>query len=193
MKHSEVLNLKRSHLVREIVETVVLTVLIFFAIRFVIQGNLISGISMEPGLVDNQYVMVNKIAYLLHSPERGDVIVFHKPQNTNDDLIKRVIGLPGDTVKTDSTHIWVNDVLLRETYINAPANRPLNPIADTWRVPPNQYFVLGDNRPFSEDSRYIGFIPKEFIVGKAVLVYWPLTNIHPIDTHSDVLSNIKHP
>ena len=132
MKHSEVLNLKRSHLVREIVETVVLTVLIFFAIRFVIQGNLISGISMEPGLVDNQYVMVNKIAYLFHSPERGDVIVFHKPQNTSDDLIKRVIGLPGDTIKTDSTHIWINDVLLREPYIKAPPDRPLNPIADTW-------------------------------------------------------------
>jgi len=179
--------------VREIVETVALTGLIFVIIRFTIQGSHVSGISMEPGLVENQNVMVNKIAYIFHSPERGDVIVLHNPQNTNEDLIKRVVGLPGDTIKIDSMHIWVNDVPLKEPYINAPPNVPLNRVAKTWRVPPNEYFVLGDNRPSSEDSRYIGSIPKEFIVGQAVLVYWPLTNIHFIDTHSNVFSNIKKP
>lgn len=182
--------MKRSHLAREIIETLVLTILIFIAIRFVIQSYHVSGTSMQPGLVSNQYVMVNKVAYLFHSPERGDVIVLHDPQNTNEDLIKRVIGLPGDTVRTDSTHVWVNNVLLDEkAYISTPAN----PSANTWHIPPNQYFVLGDNRPVSYDSRYLGLIPKDFIVGKAILVFWPLNNIHIINTHADVLSKIKNP
>ena len=148
--------MKRSHLTREIVETIALTVLIFFGIRLIIQSYHVSGISMEPGLTDGQYVMVNKIAYLLHGPARGDVIVFHNPQKSDEDLVKRVIGLPGDIVTTDSTNVWVNKVLLNEkAYINAPANTPLNPSAQTWHVPPDQYSVLGDNRPVSFDSRYI--------------------------------------
>ena len=186
--------MKRSHLIREIVETVALTVVIFVIIHFLIQSYHVSGTSMEPGLVDNQYVMVNKSAYLFHSPARGDVIVFHNPQNTNEDLIKRIIGLPGDTIQTDSNNIWVNNVLINEkAYINAPPNTPLNPGSKTWHIPPNQYFVLGDNRPVSYDSRYIGAIPKDYIVGNAVLVFWPLNNIHFIDGHSNVLSNIKNP
>jgi signal peptidase I len=186
--------LKRSHLVREIVETVVLTIVIFLVIHLAIQSYHVSGTSMEPGLIDNEYVMVNKIAYLFHGPERGDVVVFHNPQNPNEDLIKRVIGLPGDTVKTNSTEVRVNDVLLDEkAYISAPTNTPLNPGAKTWLIPPNQYFVLGDNRPVSLDSRYIGPILKDYIVGKAVLVFWPLNKIHFIDTHSNVFSNIKNP
>jgi signal peptidase I len=186
--------LKRSHLAREIIETLVLTILIFIAIRFVIQSYHISGISMEPGLQNDQYVMVNKVAYLFNGPQRGDVIVLHNPRQTDQDLIKRVIGLPGDTVRTDSTHVWVNNVLLSEgAYINAPANVPLNPSASTWHVPAGQYFVLGDNRPESEDSRYIGFIPKNYIVGKAILVFWPLNHIHFINTYSDLFSKIKNP
>jgi signal peptidase I len=152
------------------------------------------GNGMEPGLVGHQNIMVIKNTYWFHNPERGDVIVFHNPQSPNDNLIKRIIGLPGDTVKTDSSHVWVNNVLLKEPYINAPPNTPLNPVANTWHVPSNQYFVLGDNRPLSfDDSRYIGFIPKDYIVGKVTFAYWPLNSIHFVDTHSDVFSNIKNP
>jgi signal peptidase I len=148
---------------------------------------------MQPGLIDNQYVMVNKMAYWFRNPERGDVIVFHNPQNPNEDLIKRVIGLPGDTIQTDSNRVLVNNVPLDEkSYINAPTNAILNPGAKEWQVPPNQYFVLGDNRPVSFDSRYIGPIPKDYIVGKAIMVFWPLTYVHFIDTHSSVFANIKN-
>jgi signal peptidase I len=179
--------LKRSHLVREIVETLVLTILIFFAIRFVIQSYHVSGISMQPGLVDGQYVMVNKMAYLLHGPERGDVIVFHNPQKPNEDLIKRVIGLPGDIIRTDNSHVWINNVLLNEAYISSPSN----PETGIWTVPQGQYFVLGDNRPISEDSRYIGSIPTDYIVGKAVIIFWPINQIHSIHTVTSTYSLIK--
>lgn len=183
--------LKRSHLAREIVEIVVLALLIFLVIRFVVQSYHVDGVSMQPGLTSNQYVMVNKVAYLFHAPERGDVVVFHNqhPPNMDQDYIKRVIGLPGDTIRTDHDHIWVNDTQLDEhTYISIA----VNPSGSTWKVPANQYFVLGDNRPESDDSRYnVGFVPREAIVGKAVIVFWPFNAFHTIDTHTDVYKQIK--
>ena len=91
MKHS-------SHLVREIIETLALTLVIFVVIHFTIQNYMVDGTSMQPNLINNQYVLVNKLAYLFHAPERGDVIVFHWPIDTNKDLIKRVIGVPGDVI-----------------------------------------------------------------------------------------------
>jgi signal peptidase I len=186
--------LKHSHLVRDIVTTLGFIVVALILIRVTIQSYHVSGVSMQPGLTDGQYVMVNKVYYLLHKLERGDVVVFHNPQNSNEDLIKRVIGLPGDTVTTDSTHLWVNNVLLDEkAYVNAPPNTPLNPTAKTWHIPPDQYFVIGDNRPVSFDSRYLGPIPKDYIVGTAALVLWPPPHLHFINTHSDVFAKIKNP
>ena len=184
------LKLKRSHLTREIVEVVVFVGLAGLIILFTIQSyNVTSTTGMEPGLVANQHIMVNKIGYLFHSPARGDVIVFNNPQPPYEDLMKRVIGLPGDTITTDNTHVWVNNVLLNEPYIT----QPINTVANTWHIPANAYFVLSDNRANGEDSRAIGPIPKDNIVGQAVLVYWPITNVHFIDTHSDVFSHIKNP
>lgn len=179
--------MKRSHLAREIVETIVLTILIFLVIRFVVQSYHVVGTSMQPSLANDEYVLVNKIAYLFHPPERGDVIVFHYPLDTNQDFIKRVIGLPGDVITTDATNVWVNGVQLKEPYISKKAN----PSGNTWKVPPNQYFVLGDNREVSDDSRIWGFVPRDFIVGKAVLVYWPIKGWQFINTYSDVYSHIK--
>ena len=179
--------MKRSHLAREIIETVALTLIIFLVIRFAIQSYRVSGPSMEPGLNNDEYVIVNKMAYLFHAPERGDVIVFHFPLNTSEDFIKRIVGLPGDTVKVDSTHVWVDGVLLKEPYISSSAN----PLAQTWKVPSNEYFVLGDNRPVSDDSRDWGFVPKDYIVGKAAVVYWPLKNWEFINTYSTVYAAIK--
>src|SRR5919197_1323891 len=127
---------RRPHLAREIIETLVLTLLIFLVIRYVVQSYHIDGGSMQPGLNSNQLVVVNKVAYLFRPPERGDVIVFHNPQNPAQDFIKRVIGLPGDTVRTDNTHVWVNNTLLNEPYVNTS----LNPSANSWTLPPDQYF-----------------------------------------------------
>ncbi len=179
--------MNRSHLAREIVEIVALTLLIFIVVRFVLQTYHVDGASMQPGLTTQEYVMVNKTAYLFQSPERGDVIVFHYPHDTTQDYIKRVIGLPGDTIQTDSTHVWVNGKLLNEqAYISSSYNQ----IGNSWKVPPNQYFVMGDNRPVSEDSRSWGFVPRSYIVGKAALVFWPLNKLHFISTYPGVYTEL---
>lgn len=178
---------KRSHLAREIVETVALTLLIFIAIRFVIQSYRVDGPSMQPGLSTNEYVLVNKVTYLFHVPVRGDVIVFHYPGDPTKDFIKRIIGIPGDVIRTNSTDVWVNGQKLSEPYISVPAN----PSANTWKVPQNEYFVMGDNRDVSDDSRYWGDVPKDFIVGKAVVVYWPFNNWQVINTYPSVYAHIR--
>jgi len=179
--------LKRSHLAREIVETVALTVIIFLVIRFAVQSYRVQGPSMQPGLVTNDYVLVNKVAYLFHQPERGDVIVFHYPLDTSEDFIKRVIGLPGDTIVIAAKTVTVDGVTLSEPYISQPAN----PSGQKWIVPQNDYFVLGDNRPVSDDSRDWGYVPKDDIVGKAVIVYWPFKSWELINTNSTVYAAIK--
>ncbi len=178
---------KRSHLAREIVETIALTLIIFLVIRFAIQSYRVSGPSMLPGLQTDDYVLVNKIAYLFHAPERGDVIVFHYPLDTSEDFIKRVIGLPGDTVTLDNKTVQVDGVVLHEPYIS----EAYNPSGKTIKVPMDEYFVLGDNRPLSDDSRDWGFVPKADLVGKAVIVYWPLSNWELINTYSNVYTQVK--
>lgn len=179
--------MKRSHLAREIVETIALTILIFLAIHFTVQNYQISGPSMQNTLHSGQFVLVNKVAYLFHAPERGDVIVFHEPDQPDRDLIKRVIGLPGDTIKLDGNNVWVDGTQLHEPYIT----QRNNPAAETVTVPPNDYFVMGDNRPVSEDSRYFGSVPKDYIVGKAILVYWPLNQWQMLNTYTSVYTAIK--
>jgi len=181
--------LKRSQLAREIVEILALTLLIFLIVRFVVQSYHIDGQSMEPGLYTGQFVMVNKTAYLFSPPERGDVIVFRYPHDTKVDYIKRIIGLPGDTIETDYKNVYVNGKLLNESYVNIPYNRS----GERWVVPANQYFVMGDNRPASEDSRSWGFVPKDYIIGKAAIVFWPLNTIHFIDTYYDTYKDIPNP
>jgi signal peptidase I len=172
---------------REIVETVALTLLIFLVIRFVIQSYHVEGSSMETTLNNDNFVIVNKVAYIFHAPERGDVIVFHYPLDTTRDFIKRVIGLPGDSIRVDSTHVWVNDVLLAEPYVQVSSN----PKGNVWKVPANEYFVMGDHRTVSDDSRDWGCVPKDFIVGKAVAVYWPTNSLQVINTYSSVYTQIK--
>ncbi|OLE33641.1 MAG: signal peptidase I [Ktedonobacter sp. 13_1_20CM_3_54_15] len=178
---------QRSHLAREIVETIALTLIIFLVIRFAIQSYRVSGPSMLPGLQTDDYVLVNKIAYLFHAPERGDVIVFHYPLDTSEDFIKRVIGLPGDTVTLDNKTVQVDGVVLHEPYIS----EAYNPSGKTIKVPMDEYFVLGDNRPLSDDSRDWGFVPKADLVGKAVIVYWPLSTWELINTYSNVYTQVK--
>ena len=179
--------MKRSHLAREIVETVALTVIIFVVIHFAVQSYRVQGISMQPGLQDGEYVLVNKIAYLFHQPERGDIIVFHYPLDTTKDFIKRVIGVPGDTITVNSNTVWVDGVKLNEPYVSAEANFE----GMTWKVPPGNYFVMGDNRPDSDDLRTWGFVPQSDLVGKAVLVYWPFNVFKLLNTYPTVFAKIK--
>jgi signal peptidase I len=167
---------KRYRLVREVIETIVLTVLMFLVIRFAVQNFNIEGHSMEPSLHDQELILVDKWTYLFHPPSRGDVIVFIAPPQPSQDYIKRVIGIPGDVITIQNTTVIVDGVPLKETYVDPRNLGPTfedRPIVKKV-VPPNDYFVLGDNRANSSDSRVWGFVPKQNIIGRAALVYWPL-------------------
>jgi signal peptidase I len=154
---------------RELIETLILTLVIFLLIRFAVQNFRIEGYSMEPNFHDGQFWFVNKLLYLFRPPERGDVIVFIPPNNSSRDFIKRVIGLPGDTVEVINGVVYVNGGKLDEDY-------PLNPAtysAPPTIVPPGEYFVLGDNRNYSSDSHSWGTVAVDKIIGKAWVSYWP--------------------
>ena len=154
---------------RELIETLILTLVIFLLIRFAVQNFRIEGFSMEPNFHDGQFLFVNKLVYMLHSPERGDVIVFVPPTNNTRDFIKRVIGLPGDKVEIVNGKVVINGVDLDETY---PLNVASYSMA-TVIVPPGEYFVLGDNRNYSSDSHSWGTVSGDKIIGKAWVSYWP--------------------
>jgi signal peptidase I len=126
---------------------------------------------MEPTLHNGELLIVSRLAYKLSQPETADIIVFHLPQDLGQDYIKRVIGLPGDTVEIKGRQVYVNKQLLDEPYIAA---RPIS--IGTWTVPEDQLFVLGDNRNNSSDSRAWGMVPVEDVVGKALIIYWPPEN-----------------
>ncbi|MGK2966583.1 MAG: signal peptidase I [Tepidiformaceae bacterium] len=183
-------------LIREIVETGMLALLVFLAVRASFQNFRVEGDSMFPTLHDGEFLIVNKLVYseidmegvsqlvpivdakegetkhVFHGPERGDIVVFRDPRNPNDDLIKRVIGLPGETIEIRDGRVYVNDLLLDEPYIT-----------EEWQdkdhakilLPENEYYVMGDNRNNSLDSRYptIGLVREELIIGKALVSYWP--------------------
>jgi len=156
-----------SLLVREIVETIILTLFIFWIVNSVTGRFRIEGSSMEPTLHEDQYVLINKLSYYLDEPERGDIIVMKFPDDPSRDFIKRIIGLPGDIVEIQDRTVRVNGVLLDEPYIQ---DEPT--YEDVWTVPEDNFFVLGDNRNNSHDSHSWSFLPREDIIGKAWLIYW---------------------
>jgi signal peptidase I len=154
---------------RELVETVLLTLVIFFMIRFAIENYRIEGYSMEPNFHDGQFLLVSKIQYLLAPPQRGDVIIFRYPLNPKKNFIKRVIGLPGEKVEIRAGKVFVNGVRLHESYPFNFADYDYGPIT----VGADEYFVLGDNRPESSDSHSWGLLPTKDLIGKAWVSYWP--------------------
>jgi signal peptidase I len=163
-------------ILREIVETAIMTILIFFLVRMAFQNFRIEGQSMEANLHDGQFLIVNKLVYYLHPPERGDVIVFHAPENPSKDFIKRVIGLPGEEVQIADGQVMIDGVPLHETYIHSPSQRSWGPEV----VGESEYFVLGDSRSNSSDSRSWGMLDADAIIGKAWLSYWPPKYLGPV-------------
>ncbi|MFN8439160.1 MAG: signal peptidase I [Caldilineaceae bacterium] len=158
-------------LLRELIETVVLSLILFLIIRQVIQNYRIESTSMLPNFHEGQFVLVNKLAFKLGEPHRGEVIVFHNPEMPSEDFIKRIIGLPGDTVEIRGTEVYIDGKLLPEPFNHNLPTQSFGPVS----VEPNTLFVMGDNRPNSKDSRVIGAIPEELLVGKAWLRVWPLS------------------
>ena len=186
--------------VREVVETVLLTLVIFVAVRTLVVNFRVDGESMEPNLLNGEYLLVNKavyfhfdlnavknlvpgqhhsgqdIVYLFHPPQRGDIIVFEPPVPTDKPYVKRVIGLPGDRITIREGTVYVNGQALKEPYISDPPRYtyPLSYGAATeYTVPAGSIFVLGDNRNNSNDSHVFNAVQLESVIGKATFAYWP--------------------
>jgi signal peptidase I len=161
----------------DVLETLVLSLILFVVINAISARIRVDGSSMEPTLHTGEFVIVNKLAYKLSKPALGDIIVFHFPRDPKQEYIKRVIGLPGDQVTIQEGKVYVNGQEIVEPYISAPPVYPGN----SWQVPAGQLFVLGDNRNNSSDSHNWGTVPMDYVVGKALFVYWPLESWGIID------------
>jgi signal peptidase I len=190
-----------ARLLREVLEVAVITLLLFMAVRLLVQNYRVDGPSMTPTLLNQQYILVDKAEYYFTSPQRGDVVVFQAPPKAlnicrpaddtgqgNPDFVKRVIGVPGDTVRiTSQGDVFVNGVQLSEPYINTG---PDGDEPGSTRLGNGEYYVLGDNRGNSCDSRAWGPVPRGDIIGKASFVYWPLSSFHAVANYSNVFAQV---
>ena len=170
---------RRSGFVRillDILETLVLSVLLFVAINAISARIRVDGYSMEPTLHTGEFVIVNKLSYKLGEFKLGDIIVFHYPRDPEQEYIKRIIGVPGDHISVNQGQVYVNDQPIEEPYIVTPPA-----YQSDWVVPEDSLFVLGDNRNNSSDSHNWGPVPMDYVIGKAVFVYWPPENWGFID------------
>lgn len=166
-------------LFKDVAESILIAVVLAFLIRiFVFQPFYIPSSSMEPTLMPGDRIIVNKFIYRFREPARGEVMVFKYPLDPKRDFIKRVIGLPGDSVEIKDSTLYINGKKVDESYL--PENLAFNDYGPV-KVDKGAYFVLGDNRNNSEDSRFWGFAPRKNVVGKAILIYWPLNRIGLID------------
>jgi len=164
-------------------KTIGLSVFLAIGIRsFVAEARYIPSGSMEPTLQINDRLIIDKISYNFRQPQRGDIVVFSptealKQQNFKDAFIKRVIGLPGETVEVKGGRVYVNGQILREQYIEEEPEYSYGPVT----VPEDNYLVLGDNRNNSYDSHFWGFVPRENIIGRAIVRFWPLNRVGEVD------------
>jgi signal peptidase I len=170
----------------ELGKTLAYALILALGIRqFVAEARYIPSSSMEPTLQINDRLIIEKVGYRFTDPKRGDVVVFEpteklQEQDYHDAFIKRVIGLPGETVKVKNGRVYINNKPLTEGYIAAEPNYTF----DSGVIPPGQYLVLGDNRNNSYDSHYWGFVPKGKIIGRAVIRFWPIDRVGGIDSES---------
>jgi signal peptidase I len=152
----------------DLLETIALAVILFVIINTVSARVRVDGLSMLPTLQDGEFVLVNRLAYRLGTPARGDIIVFRSTTQPDLDLIKRIVGKPGDRIQIGNGQVAVNGITITEPYINAEPR-----YSGQWSIPPGYLFVLGDNRNDSSDSHAWGLLPIQNVIGKAMLIYWP--------------------
>jgi signal peptidase I len=192
----------------EIIETVLLALLIFLMVRGVVLNFRVDGNSMEPTLTNAEMLIVNRRAYtsfdfnsmlnflpgvdrepgqerfLFSPPRRGDIVVFRPPGTRSDPYIKRIIGLPGETIEILDGAVYVNGTRLEEPYVSSSTNWRGGGSDSALVIPAGEYFVLGDNRANSSDSRVFGTVPEDNFIGKAWIAYWPLDSIQILPRHS---------
>lgn len=173
----------------ELIQFVAIVASILMIIRvFIAEPHKVSGNSMVPNFHDNDYIITNKLATRLSTPVRGEVIIIKNPRNPEKDVfIKRVIGLPRETIKLLNGKVYINGTLLSESYLPSGLETPGEGFlrdGSEATIPTDNYFVMGDNRKNSSDSRDFGFVSKEIIIGQAYLRYWPLDKITiiPVNT-----------
>lgn len=159
-------------LLREIGETFLIAGMLFLAVNLFTARIRVEGGSMEPSLHDGEFVVINRLAYRWNDPQRGEIIVFRFPLDPERRFIKRIIGLPGDEVTVQEGNVSVNGLPLQEPYVSAPPRYD-----GTWTVEEGHVFVLGDNRNNSSDSQNWGSLRTDEIIGKAIIVYWPLGDL----------------
>jgi signal peptidase I len=183
------MSLKKKSVIRDWAESIIIAVLLALVIRaFIVQAFKIPTGSMRMTLIEGDLILVNKFIYgakvpftnfrlpALRPPKRGDVIVFIYPEDKSKDFIKRLVGLPGDQIEIKGGSIYINalpapEVIFNQIYYYNRGQLALS--GEKIVVPENSYFVLGDNSATSKDSRYWGFVPKNNLLGKAMIVYWP--------------------
>ena len=190
-------------LAREMMEAVLLALLALLILQGTVRNFKVEGSSMYPTLEGGQYLVVDQVSYFkidlerlsrlvpfwavsetdtrfaFDPPTRGEIIVFHYPQDTTKDFVKRVVGLPGETVGVRNGTVFIDDVPLQEPYLQ----RMDRSSSRTITLGPKEYYVIGDNRQNSNDSRAWGVVPEENIVGRVLLVYWPWEDLHVVDSH----------
>lgn len=158
---------------RDLLQTF-LTALVVFLVANALTGRyVVQSFSMEPTLHEGQYLLVSRVAYLFHPPQRGDIVVLRPPRHLSTvPYVKRIVGLPGEHIQVHDGRVWVDGVVLNEPYVSGPA---LYEIDITLGA--QEYLVLGDNRNNSNDSHVWGVLPEDHIVGKAIFRYWPLSKL----------------
>ncbi|MGL5035025.1 MAG: signal peptidase I [Microcystaceae cyanobacterium] len=170
----------------ELLQTLAIAGVLAVGIRtFIAEARYIPSSSMEPTLLINDRLIIEKVSYHFHDPKRGDIVVFNPTQaliekNFKDAFIKRIVGLPGDKVAVRNGVVYVNDGVITENYIAQKPSYQFGPVT----VPPNQYLVLGDNRNNSYDSHFWGFVPREKLIGRAFFRFWPFNRTGMLDGQS---------
>jgi len=161
---------------------IILAMVIYLAYLFVASIFTVSGASMEPNFYEREYLLVNKLNTILDQPKRGDVVVFKFPGELEEKYIKRIIGLPGETVEVKNEEVYINGKKLIEGYLAKDLATSQLSAQNKWTLQNGEFFVLGDNRLNSNDSRVWGSLPKEYLIGKISYVVFPFSQIGTIES-----------
>ncbi len=167
-------------ILREVGIIVLIAVAVFVLLRLTVQSYTVVMSSMEPNFQEGECIMVNKVCYRSSNPQRGEVIIFDPPFNSQYPFIKRVIGLPGETVEIKDGKVSINGTPLEEEYITAQPNYTMS----AQEIPETEYFVLGDNRNNSNDSHNSWSVPRDNIIGRAWFTYWPPSTLGVVKHYS---------
>jgi signal peptidase I len=165
---------------RDLLITILIAAGIFFILQVTVGAIKIYGTSSFPNIQPEDYILMEKVTYAFRDPQRGEMIILHAPYNETQDLIKRVIGIPGDTVKIENKKVYVNGKALYEPYISDPPRYEMQ----EQTLPPGQYFVLGDNRNVAVDSHSGWLVNRSEVVGRAWFIYWPVSRIQMVPNYN---------